>query len=286
MAYTLPTRLSEIKDTLMYDDQAIVLVDLYVLHVNGNKYYFSACDTDIQFYDPDTGYGVTYIAQPIQRGRVRASVDSKLDNVELKISNVNDLFTSAIFNGTDFRGQRCEIIQIAYPASLGRRDEFRYIFVGDIDAPTLDEGEKVFTCQVISKLPNTEGGRYLMLQCNAEFGNHKECGAIKGKENGTISLQDNKSTFYLSDRKENTDFWTDGLLFINGEVRRISKYELDSKKKYGKVVLEYPLWDYPSGDYRIEQGCDKSHKTCINRFDNGENYGGFPSVPFELQITG
>lgn len=125
-----------------------------------------------------------------------------------------------------------------------------------------------------------------MLQCNAEFGNYKECGAIKGKDTGTIDQQDNKSTFYLKDRKEKTDFWTDGLLFINGETRRIARYELDSSKNYGKVTLEYPLWEYPNGSYRIEQGCDKSHKTCINRFDNGENFGGFPSVPFELQITG
>ena len=270
----------------MFDGSAVVLIDLYILRINGVSHHFAACDTNIKFYDPETGYEETYIAQPIQRGKVRSTVDSKLDNVELKISDVGEEFASAIFNGTDFRGQRCEIIQIAYPASLGRRDEFRYIFVGDIDAPTLDEGDKIFTCQVISKLPNTEGGRLLMLQCNAEFGNHKECGAIKDKDTGTISLQDNKSTFYMADRKEKTDYWTDGLLFINGEIRRISKYELDSKKKYGKVVLEYPLWDYPSGNYSIEQGCDKSHKTCINRFDNGENYGGFPSVPFELQITG
>lgn len=286
MAYQLPTKLSEIKDTLMYGEEAVVLIDLYVLHLGSDKYYFSACDTDIEFYEPGTNNPVTYYAQPIQRGKIRSTVDSKIDNVEIKISNVNDIFTSAIFNGTDFRGQLCEIIQIAYPASLGNSGEYRYVFVGDIDAPTLDEGDKVFTCQIIAKLPNTECGRYLMLQCNAEFANPNECGAYKKTAQGTLTEQTSKSTIYLKDRGEPTDFWTDGLFIANGERRRIASYIYNEKENRGEVILEYPFWDYPLGRYTIEQGCDKTHKTCINRFGNAENFGGFPSVPFELTITG
>lgn len=280
MSYQLPAKLAEIKETLMDNDEAVVLVDLYALHLGANKYYFAACDTNIEFYEPGTNTPVTYYAQPIQRGKVRSTVDSKLDNVDIKISNVNDLFTSAIFNGTDLRGQTCEIIQIAYPSSIGNPDEFRYIFVGDIDAPNLNEGDKVFECQIIARLPNTECGRCLMLQCNAEFGDEKQCGAKKHTARGIMPLQISKNTIKIAERKEADEFWNDGLLVVNGETRRIIRYTT------GEITVEYPFWEYPVGEYTIEQGCDKSHKTCINRFNNAINFGGFPSVPFELSITG
>ena len=280
MAYTLPTKLSEIKETLMDNGEAVVLIDLYILHLNGSKYYFSACDTDIQFYEPGTNNKVTYYAQPIQRGKVRATVDSKLDNVEIKISNVNDIFTTAIFNGTDFRGQICEIIQIAYPTSLDDSEAFRYVFVGTVDSPTLDERDKVFTCQVVARLPNTECGRFMTIHCNAEFGDEEQCGAKKATSRGVLYQQTDKTTITIPERTEPDGYWNDGLLIVNGETKRILEYTV------GKVIVEYPFWEYPVGEYYIEQGCDKSQKTCINRFNNARNFSGFPSVPFELSISG
>jgi len=249
-------------------------IELYEVHLPSGTVRFAACDEDIPFN------GQVYKSVPIQRGEIKTTVDSKTDNVELKIANVDQDFTAAIYGGLDFRGSDCYIMQILYPNSLSDPTIFKYIFTGYLDNPVFDGKE--FKVTIKSRIPNIYSpSRKFQLPCNAWFGDPDECGVIKGFGNGaTVGAGSTQSVIYDSNNNNTVDFWKDGILTYYNESRKIIAYE------NGYITLEYPLtYTVQAGaTYSIEQGCDKSAAVCKNRFDNLGNRSGFPSIPFEFAI--
>lgn len=264
----LPVKIVEMKE--QYE---IFFVELYVLHLKTGDVYFVACDEEITFD------GNLYFPQPIERGAVKSTVDAKIDNCELKISNVTDEFTTALFQGYDFRGDIVDVIQIIYPDSLSDPSIFRWVFSGYMDTPILDEKEKLFKVTLKAYMPNMTTGRICMLSCNAEFGDPEDCGISIDKQSGTVKPTSDQNTIVDEVRQEVVDYWKGGLITIQYETKRIiSSYP-------GVIQTEYPFSFYPVGmSYSIERGCDKTQKTCIERFGNGINFSGYPAIPFELII--
>lgn len=260
----LPVAISQAKE-----QDSVLFVELYKIHLKNGAIYIAACDQEITFN------GQKYRPVPIERGTYRSSVDGKLDNVELKIGNVDQEYGLALFNGYDFRGCKVEIIKIMYPESLSDPELFLNVFTGYMDDPFLN-GEE-FRVSIKAYIPNKQlPNRRYGIYCNAEFGDPEDCGAIKNVKEGTVGAGSTVNIILDPIRTEKNDYWTDGIISIGYESRKIKSY------KVGIIELDYPFLIAPLGSYRIEQGCPKIFKVCKDRYSNGKNFSGFPSVPFEM----
>lgn len=268
----LPTKMALAKER-----SSVFFITLYCFHLINETLYFAACDEDIPWYVPQTTTPVIYKAMPIQIETVKSSVDCKVDNVSLSVSNIDDVFTGALFQGYEFRGRTVEVFQISYPESLGEPSEFRPMFCGKIDDPELDEKEKTFKVTLKSNFPNTQPGRTFMLSCNAiEFGDEETCGANKVTLTGAVQTGSDQNNVYIQQTMAN-DYWQHGMITIAFETRKI----ISNTGNY--VEVEYPFSFTPTGTYSIETGCSKSKQNCI-KWGNLHNYSGFLNIPFQYTV--
>jgi len=67
---------------------------------------------------------------------------------------------------------------------------------------------------------------------------------------------------------------------VDGSQRMGVKFEPTSSTNEYTLVLLVPISGLAAGQaITFTAGCDKSIDTCVARFNNAENYGGFPYVP-------
>lgn len=252
------------------EKDAPFLITLLRVLVQPQPLYLAIADQDI-FFD-----GQHYTAFPVEIGAKKTGVDSKIDNVELTISNAGDEFSSALFQSFDFRGKQIQLLEIAYPASI-TTGEYRYVFVGDMDSPSLDCGKGVFKVTCRAGIPTIPTGRTTMLSCNAVFADPDDCGIAKELTRGIIQSGSNSHTIVIQQIKSD-DYWKDGHITVGFETRKIKSSSGNS------VKVEYPFLIPVEGQYEISRGCDKSQSTCTKRFNNGANFSGFVAIPWEMTI--
>lgn len=85
----------------------------------------------------------------------------------------------------------------------------------------------------------------------------------------------NKETdykIYIGTEKENS-YFNFGAVVINGNYFQIYNH------KDGYINLLYPCFDEIIESITIYPGCDKSTSSCSSKFNNINNYGGFPDIP-------
>ena len=266
MALILPVKMSTAKEQA--DN---FFIELYNLYLPTGTLHIAACDEIITFN------GIAYQPLPIQRGDIKLTVDSKVDNVELKIANTTQDFTLALYQGLDIRGSQTEIITILYPDSLSDNSIFKYTFTGYLDTPIFDGKE--FKITIKARVPNIDVPlRKCQLPCNAWFGDMDECGKAKVTVTHTIGATSTQTVIKDSARTEATNYWKDGIITYHGEGRRV----LSSVS--GSMTVDYPFTYAVStgASYTVETGCDKTYKTCDERHSNSINYSGFKNIPFEL----
>lgn len=264
----LPVKISEAKDS-----SEVFFVELYNIKLKSGELRLSATDIDINFAGKD------YLALPIERGDYRQSVDSKLDNVDIRIGNVDQAMTLALFQGLDFRGADISIIRIMYPESTqtGNETLFAPVVAGYIDSPYMSNTE--FKCTVKAKSPNSEcPNRRFQLNCNAVFADPEECGVGKIIRSGVVSSGSTQAKITSPERLETDRFWLDSLVTIGYESRKVRLHQR------GVLYLDYPFnLDITGKTFMVEQGCNKTFQRC-KEYGNGRNFSGFPSIPFELVI--
>lgn len=264
----LPVKFQENKEKY-----STFFIPLITIELKTATLRYAVCDQDITF---DGNY---YTAFPVEIGVVKSSVDSKRDNTELSLSNVDDAFGLYLFSGGDPRGSIVSIVDISYPESITDPTEFRYRFVGELDSPSLDDSKSIFKCTVKSRMPNYQTGRTLMLSCNNEFADQVFCMASKDLTTGSVQSGSTQSIINTGVTKAD-NYWKNGHITINGEKQKI-------KSSSGtQVITEYPfLFNLDVGDsLTLERHCDKSFATCKDIFTQGQNFSGFPSIPFELVV--
>lgn len=263
----LPVLFQEAKDS----DNPF-LISLLTLYLKNTTLYFAIADRDIPFV------GNNYTAFPVEIAAAKQTVDSKIDNVELTISNVNDEFSSALFNGYDFRGCRIVLQEIMYPEALEDPTLFRYQFYGTMDAPSLDCKDATFKVTCKAGIPNINTGRNTGLACNSIFGD-ESCGKTKDTVTGTTQGTSTTHDIFIQQSKPD-NYWNNGIIMINYEARQI-KASVDNK-----ITVAYPFVSSTANkSYSISNGCGKTTEEC-DRHNNRANYSGFIAIPFEMIIKG
>lgn len=265
----LPQKLAEMKDS-----SSVFYVNLVILHFSTGDVYLAALDVDVQWFKPSTTTPATYLAVPLQLGTVTKYADDKVDNLELTISDVTKMFSSMLFNATDFRGTMVSVLQIAYPGSLTDGSQYKYLFYGYMDEPEFDESKATFKTTLCAVLPNMTCHRTLGLSCSAWFGDNDECGCGKTSMSGTCGENSSQNMIYSSSFTQQDNFWINGVITVDWEARKV----VDNGN--GWVKTEYPFYSTKmvGATFTIENGCDGSKADCI-RHGNLQNYGGYLSIP-------
>ena len=267
----LPVKLAEAKEKL-----STFMIELYIFRLATGPLYFAACDEDIPYFIPGTTTPVNYQSIPIEREDISTSVDGTVDSTSIKVFNVDDAFTVALFSGLDFTNKIVDIITITYPESLTDSDAYTHDFRGFMDSPKLVRKEGTFAVDLKSPMPDGIPGRTFMLSCNAEFGDPDECGASLDIQSGTVGASSTMHRIYLAQSRDD-GYWKDGEITIGNESRNI-------EDSIGNIVyLRYPFFYAPTGQYHVSRGCDKTVASCKLR-NNNANYSGFPAIPWELIV--
>lgn len=270
MAVSLPVKMAEAKEAGQN-----FFIELYKLFLPSYTLTIASCDEDIWFNNEK------YLGFPVKRGEITKTVDSRVDNCEIEISNTNEYFTLSLFNGKNFLNCRALIYKILYPDSLEDPSIVQLIFYGQVDTPQLTENG-TFKCSIVSDLPNMNSCRTMGYSCTNTFGD-ENC-KLKPNEMMGICTLENRTWNGISrqcivDSRLGDLDWTNGVAEIDGEARRIIHSEA------GCVYLEYafPTNIDVSDGYWIRQNCDKTQESC-KKLGNLTHYGGFPFVPFEYSV--
>ena len=64
-----------------------------------------------------------------------------------------------------------------------------------------------------------------------------------------------------------------------GEKRTIKNYVLDGSDGRFRVAIPWPYIPEVDDVYEVKPGCDKQHVTCNLKFDNLDNFRGYPVIP-------
>lgn len=104
---------------------------------------------------------------------------------------------------------------------------------------------------------------------------------------GTVTAVTDRNTFDDTVRSEVDDTFNFGFLtFTAGSNTGLGSIVKDYTFISSEFVLQEAMpFDIEGGDaYTVFKGCDKALSTCINKFDNVINFGGFPHMPGEDRI--
>lgn len=130
----------------------------------------------------------------------------------------------------------------------------------------------IFSIVMSGEIPRV----YHHRQCNHVLYDAR-CGVASAswKQSTTIVSVDN-NVIEVAD-----DGFADGVL-VGGELVIPSKSErrLINSNVSDIVTVNFPFYDAEAGDtVDLYAGCDHTFSTCVSKFSNGDNFGGFPFMP-------
>lgn len=245
-------------------------IDLYEVFLDETTLYLTNHDQDVVFA------GETWISMGLSRTPVHTNVETKVDECTVSLDNVTREL-SALIAQTEFSGRRLRLRK-AFLELLDEEDHAVVMFDGLMDSPVINQSS--FQVQVRSRMDvltvRTPKRTYRRL-CNWKFGS-LECGIDLETVTvaGTIdSISPDGKTITDGDREEAENWFVDGVMTVDGESRLVTA-SLESA-----ITLEYPFNHAEVGmPYTLRRGCNKSFdESCVGRFNNGDNFGGFISVP-------
>ena len=259
MALNIPQKLIDYKE-----GTSVFMLELYNFYLPYGSLYVVACDQSITYN------GQEYMAVPIERDKVTANNDLKIDNTKLTISNVDDAFTAALYSGFDFRGRNCEIFQIPYPDGLTDNTLIKYVAWGYLDSPMITK-DGTFSVEVCAPVPNLENARTLGLTCDAEFADQDSCMASLDTQTGTVQSGTTTGSIVIQQSRAD-NYWNNGIITCGYESRQIESSTGNT------IKLRYPFTNMPTS-YTIHCGCDKTWQSC-NAHGQQTKFGGYLGIPY------
>ena len=266
----LPINMQEAKER-----DSSFFIELYNIYLRTGVIRICNCDEIITFNH------YQYYPVPVERGSIKTSVDSKIDNMDLKISDADKSKVGALINGFDFRGRIVEIFRINYPESLEDSSIWMPVFRGKIDAPSYTNGE--FSCTLESAFPQSKVPmRTTQYFCNHTFGDSLctmnkrdiQCEVI-----GVLSSNEIKIRILSNGMTISKNQYEYGVAVVGFEAKMIESNTEDS------IKVKYPfVYDVHIGDkVMLSLNCNKTPELCA-KYNNRQHYGGFLAIPKEFRI--
>jgi hypothetical protein len=155
-------------------------INLYIVFLDDYTLYLTGYPTDINFFswnstlDEISSSPQTYNALAISHEDIRTSADTKIDQVTVKLDNINRLMGSYIAT-YEFRGRRMIILRV-YKDYLTNYQDCVVLFDGLMDNPIISETAMQVTLKPrIGTLSLYTPRRLYDVACNWRFGS-TECG--------------------------------------------------------------------------------------------------------------
>ena len=279
---------NESEDILTFAD---VILDDETLHFVNN-------DVDLIFFDSQTVAPVTYHGMKMTREKLSDSMDMTIQTLKVKLDNTDQALS--YYATKNLRNKRVVI-----------RGCFRNLIDDPVNAFLLFDGflnnphwtEDAFTAELMPRLGrgtlDSKIGVRQQLPCRLPF-------AVAGgrcaydiaasvlKDAKSAQTVDSGTTDYVIDdaRTEADEHWNFGYLTfaddtltpeLRGLVREIQDFIAAEDKVLFKIGL--PVAVQAGDTYKIERGCDRSLDSCVNKFNNGANYGGIHTLPSIMVTT-
>lgn len=241
--------------------------ELYEIFDNiGNQYYYTSINKDIE------KNGKTYIATQIWRSGL------EFDNLEKDILSMQVAYNVLPFK--NLLNLSKDLFKIKITNQSGH-----VLFFGTISNVNfdVDNGLINVVCSSITKLLecNIPRKRFTSL-CNNDLYD-QECTLDKELFKIIVNVDNyeiiNNRTIKINQNLDNSIL--NGQIIFNNQKNMIMKIE--NINNYTLVTLFFNLIIDNSinndNQLYIYKGCDKNHNTCSQRFNNINNFNGFPSVP-------
>lgn len=225
-----------------------------------------------------------YTPQLIKRGS--AEISTIIDS--LRTMDIHVPIDDPLAKAYCRRAVPAWLTTIVYRAHLGDdlATQFDVEWRGEATGYSYDpDGALIVATQSIlqAKVQGPAATPYVQLACNHRVFDSR-CKALR--ENFThqtvIATVDNVEIRVESQGFANSDLALGTMVNVRtGEVRSIHD-NID-----GLVTITYPFLDVLAGDQvELTLGCDNTMATCVTRFDNVANFGGFRYVPLDNLFVG
>lgn len=243
------------------------VIELYEFIIGVKSYRYASTESNVVYL------GETFKGDNIQRSKIKQTKNLHKDGVTLKVPisfELSKIFLSPTIDDTInlkiFRGYSND------PAN-----EFVAYWVGRVVGSTLSGSQIEVSCESIFTSVKRPGLRAKFeVGCrHAIYSSGCRASMSEFKVLSTITAVNGNRLTFTSPSMPPSDYFTGGIVeTFDGSTRFIAKHTND------EIVLFQPM---PSvivtQSVFLAPGCNRSMDHCKNRFNNLDNFGGFPFIP-------
>lgn len=255
------------------------LAELYLFESMGQQWAYTSADMPVEYN------GVTYEPVPISRGAAEQTQDINKNDLQIKVARDNDVGLIHLQYAPD---------SITSLTVFQREEDgtFGVFWKGRITGARADGSEITLVCESVFTSMRQPGlrARYQKNCRHAVYGRgcrlDPEDFAVTAYVAGLSGL-----TLTIPDAALQPDgYYLGGMVRLYNTLRMITSHYGDqiviTREIHGAAEqlaatgygLAYGL-DYGRAAAVLYPGCNRVRSTCINKFDNVLNYGGFPWIP-------
>ncbi|MDX2113681.1 MAG: DUF2163 domain-containing protein [Alphaproteobacteria bacterium] len=226
--------------------------------------------------------GVTYrAASGFTPSAIETTADLAVDNLDVEGMISASAITEADIQAGRYDFAEIEIFKVNYRDLAQGKLMLRRGWLGEV---SLHRQHFVAEIRGLTQLLSQTIGELYSPSCRASFGDSRcKINSALHTVSGSITTVISSQQFQDSARTEPSGTFSAGVIRFtsganNGISMEIKEY---LKSGAGKITLVLPLpYQLLAGDtYSMVKGCDKTTKTCHERYNNIINFRGEPHVP-------
>lgn len=243
-----------------------IVVELYEFKQHTNVWRFTSCD------EPIVKDSFTYLPISISRDRVKQNSDAFKNDLRLSFNRKN-AFAAQFLNYTPDSVTTVTVFR----GHIGSNEWIAY-WRGRVQSGEASENTITINCESIFTSVMRPGlrARYEYNCRHPLYSTSCRVSAAAFRVNGTIAIvsTDNASIGVPACIPYASGHFSGGFVEINGQRRFIIAHAADV------LTLSRPLKEAVAGaSIAVYPGCDHALSTCSSKFNNIDNFGGFPWIP-------
>lgn len=248
-------------------------VELYQFNRESGSFYMTS------FHDDYVYSSKTYIATPIKRDRIKQTQNSLKDGLRLSFP-LGVAFSDGFVAGTPDLLTTVTILRGHYGDG-----EFVTYWKGRIVGSAVSGNEVTLECESVFTSIKRPGLRakfqytcrhalYSAFGCRVNSGAYRHSGIVQPGSTASVVIVDGADSF--ADGYFNGGFVTDNFGASRAIVSHVGN-SLTLTRAYGAI---------PTGVVSVYPGCDHTKEQCLAKFNNLDNFGGFPYIPTRNPFDG
>jgi uncharacterized phage protein (TIGR02218 family) len=223
--------------------------------------------------------GIGYKPEYIRHDKVEVSEELNKQQLEITVKNSNPV-------ALQYKDEIPVLsVNVRVYRFVSLVDEFRLIWAGKIAKATFnsDSDECVLTCDPIFSMLRRMGLRrnYQLLCPYSLYDNRCKVNYLEYRKNDKILFIQNNTIETNFSLQYGSNYYTGGVLIYDMKYYLIINHNVS-----GDLILVNPLKAKVNDNVMLVAGCDKHFNTCSGKFQNAENFGGFPLIPLKNPFTG